>query len=343
MTKDKDEKAVIRARMAKTGESYATAKAQLARGDVPGVAKPKDEGRQLVMTHRAGDALDLAGRMDGGAWALVRALRATEGTRGTASQVLADLGVPQMPYDEAREVRALAHRTGTATAQFGEVIAAAAELVMAEGRELLDSGALLRACAGSLRPGEVPAGDRALVAKVLAADLAALCRAVEDREGPENELSKDRPGLFSRFTDRSRISVVAAQEEARGLGHTWIGTEHLLLGLLKEGGGLAATALLDRGATLEGLRDRVVAVIGEVEQEAATGHIPFTPRAKTVLEMSLQEAEALGEENIGTHHLLMALLSEGQGVAPQVLSQAGLDADQLREDVLALLAKYPPA
>jgi hypothetical protein len=337
VTKDKDEKAVIRARMAKTGESYTTAKAQLNR--VSSEPAPPTESRQLVMTHRAGEALHLAGRMSGGPWSLVRALRATDGTRGTASHVLAELGVSSMSYEEVAEVRSLPHKTGAASAQFGEIIAAAAELANAEGRQLLDSGTMLRACAGFVRPGDVAAEQRALASKVAASDLAAMCRATEEREGPENELSKDGPGLFSRYTDRSRVAVVAAQEEARGLRHNWIGTEHLLLGLLKEGGGLAATALLARGVALESLRERVVELIGDVEVEEPDGHIPFTPRSKTVLEMAANEAEALGEESIGTHHLLLALVSEGEGIAAQILSHHGLTAEDWRSDVLHLIER----
>src|SRR5829696_3245407 len=118
--------------------------------------------------------------------------------------------------------------------------------------------------------------------------------------------------MFERFTDRARRVVVLAQEEARLLDHNYIGTEHILLGLVHEGGGVAAQALTQLGVSLEAVRDQVKEIIGR-GAEAPTGHIPFTPRAKKVLELSLREALELGHNYIGTEHILLGLLREGEG------------------------------
>lgn len=145
--------------------------------------------------------------------------------------------------------------------------------------------------------------------------------------------------MFERFTDRARRVVVLAQEEARGLKHSYIGTEHLLLGLIHEGDGVAAKAIEMVGIKLEDARAMVVNLIGEGES-AVEGHIPFTPRAKRVFELSLREALQLGHNYIGTEHLLLGLLKEGEGVASQVLHQLNADPMQVRQAVIQLLQGY---
>jgi len=143
--------------------------------------------------------------------------------------------------------------------------------------------------------------------------------------------------LFERFTDRARRVVVLAQEEARLLNHNYIGTEHILLGLLNEGEGIAAKAMESLGIGLDSVRDEVVKIIGP-GQQAPTGHIPFTPRAKKVLELSLREALQLGHNYIGTEHLLLGLIREGEGVAAQVLQQLGAELQKVRQSVIQLLS-----
>ena len=130
--------------------------------------------------------------------------------------------------------------------------------------------------------------------------------------------------MFERFTDRARRVVVLAQEEARLLNHNYIGTEHILLGLIHEGEGVAAKALESLGISLEAVRAQVEEIIGHGGQ-APSGHIPFTPRAKKVLELSLREALQLGHNYIGTEHILLGLIREGEGVAAQVLVKLGAD------------------
>jgi ATP-dependent Clp protease ATP-binding subunit ClpC len=128
--------------------------------------------------------------------------------------------------------------------------------------------------------------------------------------------------MFERFTDRARRVVVLAQEEARMLNHNYIGTEHILLGLIHEGEGVAAKALESMNISLDAVREQVQEIIGQ-GQAAPTGHIPFTPRAKKVLELSLREALQLGHNYIGTEHILLGLIREGEGVAAQVLQKLG--------------------
>ena len=146
--------------------------------------------------------------------------------------------------------------------------------------------------------------------------------------------------MFERFTDRARRVVVLAQEEARMLNHNYIGTEHLLLGLIHEGEGVAAKALESLGIVLEGVRQQVEEIIGQ-GQQAPGGHIPFTPRAKKVLELSLREALQLGHNYIGTEHLLLGLIREGEGVAAQVLVKLGADLNRVRQQVLQQLSGAP--
>ncbi|WOP17255.1 ATP-dependent Clp protease ATP-binding subunit [Raineyella sp. LH-20] len=145
--------------------------------------------------------------------------------------------------------------------------------------------------------------------------------------------------MFERFTDRARRVVVLAQDEARALNHNYIGTEHLLLGLIHEGEGVAAKALEQLGISLEAVREKVVEIIGE-GQQAPKGHIPFTPRAKKVLELSLREALQLNHSYIGTEHILLGLIREGEGVAAQVLVKLGADLNRVRSTVLQLLSGY---
>ncbi len=143
-------------------------------------------------------------------------------------------------------------------------------------------------------------------------------------------------GLFQRFTDRARRAVHLAQEEARLLRHNYVGTEHLLLGLLYEGEGVAARALGSLGVSLQAVRGQVEQIIGH-GPTIPTGHIPFTPRAKKALALSLREALALGHNYIGTEHLLLGLVREGEGVAAQVLGRFDADHARLREQVLRLV------
>ena len=145
--------------------------------------------------------------------------------------------------------------------------------------------------------------------------------------------------MFERFTDRARRVVVLAQEEARLLNHNYIGTEHILLGLIHEGEGVAAKALESLGISLESVRGQVEDIIGQ-GGSSPSGHIPFTPRAKKVLELSLREALQLGHNYIGTEHILLGLIREGEGVAAQVLVKLGADLARVREQVIQLLSAY---
>jgi len=145
--------------------------------------------------------------------------------------------------------------------------------------------------------------------------------------------------MFERFTDRARRVVVLAQEEAKMLNHNYIGTEHILLGLIHEGEGVAAKALESMGISLDSVREQVTDIIGTGQQQP-TGHIPFTPRAKKVLELSLREALQLGHNYIGTEHILLGLIREGEGVAAQVLVKLGADLNKVRQTVIQLLSGY---
>ena len=142
--------------------------------------------------------------------------------------------------------------------------------------------------------------------------------------------------MFERFTDRARQVVVLAQQEARMLDHNYIGTEHILLGLIHEGEGVAAKALDSLGISLDAVRQQVEEIIGR-GQQAPAGHIPFTPRAKKVLELSLREALQLGHDYIGTEHILLGLIREGGGVADQILVKLGADLNRVRQQVIQLL------
>ena len=143
--------------------------------------------------------------------------------------------------------------------------------------------------------------------------------------------------MFERFTERARQVVVLAQDEARALGHGYIGTEHLLLGILREEEGLGGRVLASLGVTVEGARDQVARIVGRGE-EPPTGQIPFTPHAKRMLELSLREALSLGHNSIGTEHILLGLVRANDGVGAQVLAQFGLFAEHVRNRVITLLS-----
>jgi PPOX class probable F420-dependent enzyme len=146
--------------------------------------------------------------------------------------------------------------------------------------------------------------------------------------------------VFERFTERARQVVVFAQDEARLLRHDYIGTEHILLGLLREEEGLAARALASLSVTLDEVREQVRRIVGEGEA-AATGQVPFTPRAKSVLELALREALSLRHNYIGTEHVLLGLARVNEGVATRILLELGADADRVREEVIGLLGGMP--
>ena len=160
-------------------------------------------------------------------------------------------------------------------------------------------------------------------------------------QSPQGQLGLDPKvvTLFERFTDRARRVVVLAQEEARLLNHNYIGTEHILLGLIHEGEGVAAKALESLNISLEAVRQQVEEIIGQ-GGSSPSGHIPFTPRAKKVLELSLREALQLGHNYIGTEHILLGLIREGEGVAAQVLVKLGADLSRVRQQVIQLLSGY---
>lgn len=146
--------------------------------------------------------------------------------------------------------------------------------------------------------------------------------------------------MFERFTDRARRVVVLANEQARDLNHSYIGTEHILLALVTEGEGVGAQALIQNGVSLDEARRLVIEIIG-VGTQAPSGHIPFTPRAKRILELSLREALGLGHDYIGTEHVVLGMLREGEGVANQVLTQLGADEARIRATILELLGTSP--
>jgi ATP-dependent Clp protease ATP-binding subunit ClpC len=143
--------------------------------------------------------------------------------------------------------------------------------------------------------------------------------------------------MFERFTDRARRVVVLAQEEARELGHNYIGTEHILLGLLRVSDGVAARALDSQDITLDTVRSEVRQIIGEGEQSTLPSHIPFTPRTKKVLELSLREALQLGHNYIGTEHILLGLIREGDGVGVQILAALGANLNRVRQEVIRIV------
>jgi len=147
--------------------------------------------------------------------------------------------------------------------------------------------------------------------------------------------SKGGMGMFERFTDRARRVIDLAHEEARLLNHTYVGTEHLLLGLIGAGEGVAVQALESLGVSLEAVREQVEQIIGR-GQQAVPEHIPLTPRAKKVLELARREASQLGHNHIGTEHILLGLIREGKGVSAQVLADLGADVNRVRQQVIRL-------
>ena len=145
--------------------------------------------------------------------------------------------------------------------------------------------------------------------------------------------------MFNRFTERARRVILLAREEAKRLDHDYLGTEHLLLGLIREGEGVAALALQNMGIDLEQVRQEVEKAVGRGGGSLFLGQIPFTPRAKKVLELAVTEARNLGHNYIGTEHLLLGLIREGEGVAAQILTNLGADLERVREEVVALLGE----
>src|SRR5438046_3276604 len=146
--------------------------------------------------------------------------------------------------------------------------------------------------------------------------------------------------MFERFTERARQVVVLAQDEARALKHNYIGTEHLLLGLLREEEGLAARVLESLDITVEEVRAQVARIVGQGD-EVTTGQIPFTPRAKKVLDLALREALSLGHDYIETEHILLGLVRENEGVGARILLDFGADAEKVRDEVVRLLPVLP--
>ncbi|MGB0096328.1 MAG: Clp protease N-terminal domain-containing protein [Solirubrobacteraceae bacterium] len=147
----------------------------------------------------------------------------------------------------------------------------------------------------------------------------------------------DARGLFERFTDSARQVIVLAQEEARGLKHDYIGTEHLLLGLLREEDGLAAQVLGSLGITVELVREQVLQIVGPGEDEVTTGQVPFTPRAKKALQLALREALNLGHNDIGPEHILLGLARENEGLANRILRGCDADASKIRDEVIGVV------
>ncbi|KPK38056.1 MAG: NDP-hexose 4-ketoreductase, partial [Omnitrophica WOR_2 bacterium SM23_29] len=148
--------------------------------------------------------------------------------------------------------------------------------------------------------------------------------------------------MFSRFTERARKVIILAKEEAKRFNHDYIGTEHILLGLIKEGEGVAAAVLQNLGLSLEAIRLEVEKLVQPGPPTVVSGDIPFTPKAKKVIELATDEARNLGHNYIGTEHLLLGLLREGEGVASQVLSNLGLDLNRVRQEVMSLLGSSTP-
>ena len=144
--------------------------------------------------------------------------------------------------------------------------------------------------------------------------------------------------MFERFTERAKQVVVLAQNEARALKHNYIGTEHILLGLLREEEGLAARVLDSLDITVEEVREQVKRLVGQGDQETVTGQIPFTPRAKKVLELALREALSLGHNYIGTEHILLGVVRENQGVAARILLDFDADAEKIRDETIRMLS-----
>ena len=148
--------------------------------------------------------------------------------------------------------------------------------------------------------------------------------------------------MFNRFTERARKVIILAKEEARRFNHDYIGTEHILLGLIREGEGVAATVLQKIGVSLENIRLEIEKLVQPGPTTQIIGDIPFTPRAKKALELAAEEARALGHNYIGTEHILLGLIREGEGIASQVLLNLGMDLNTVRNEVMELLGSALP-
>src|SRR3990167_6150188 len=148
--------------------------------------------------------------------------------------------------------------------------------------------------------------------------------------------------MFNRFTERARKVILLAKEEAKRFNHDYIGTEHILLGLVREGEGVAAAVLASFGLSSEKIRIEVEKLVQPGPSTVISGDLPFTPKAKKVIELAMEEARALGHNYIGTEHLLLGLIKEGEGVASQVLLNSGLELEKVREEVMSLLGSAIP-
>lgn len=333
MTKDKDEKAIIRARMERTGESYAAARAKLSRDEThePAEEAPPEPGGTVTTTQTAASAMASVGDT-GSAWHLVLALR---DSAGVAGRVLRWLGLPA-------DLKTPPVTSGSpAAATWMGAMHAGASFALKEKADI-DTGRLLRGAVTVFADAQIPAEQLPFAARIQDADLVGLCAAAERELGPEDDDqgAESTPSLFTRFSGQARMVIVYAQEEARGLDHHYIGTEHLLLGLLREGG-TAATVVASGGVDLEGTRRRILEAVGRGGQPAGS-HIPFTPRTKNLLAGSAAAADELQSEFIRPEHLLLALVDEGDGIAAQFLTADGLTASVVRERVMTALADLPP-
>jgi prophage maintenance system killer protein len=210
----------------------------------------------------------------------------------------------------------------------------------------LDPPEAVKAVMAGLAAGTLAADDAAAWLSPRLVPLSRHQPRTKERPMPRLLPGRGKRAGFHRYTDRARRVVVLAQEEARRLKHSYVGTEHILLGLIHEGEGVAAQALQTLGISLAGVRQQVEEIIGQ-GQHAPSGHIPFTPRTKKVLELSLREAMRLGHNYVGTEHILLALIHEGEGVAAQVLVRLGADLNRVGQQVIQVLsgrasARVPP-
>jgi len=229
----------------------------------------------------------------------------------------------------------------------GEVaLLGALQLLALNGREVRDLGApdvarklLDRTAQGTADVDELCAwlvAGGSGITEIKERPIAEAIRRVRELRPRRQKDKESEEEMFERFTSRARQVVVLAQDEARRLNHNYIGTEHILLGLIHEGEGVAAKALESLGISLEVVRAQVEEIIGQ-GQSAPTGHIPFTPRAKKVLQLALREALSLHHNYIGTEHVLLGLVREGEGVAAQILVKLGADLPRVRQQVVQLL------
>lgn len=330
MTRDKYEKAVIRARMAKTGESYTTAKGQLSREALE--PTPPAEA-QLVFTAPARRAVGMWSQHDGrSGWHLVLSLHLAE---GTGRRVLEALGVP--PGFEYLSDWDNPHPSGGSS--WADAMAEVARRT--SGSTPVDTGQLLQAAVKVLMPEEVPAVHREHAEKLRGANLAALCAADAREHGAEPMVFEGtQRGLYERKTVQLSRAERAEWDEARALNHNYIGTEHQLLGLLTQADGRAATLLAEHGVSLEVVRAAVEQILGRGEG-ALEPTLAYSPRATTVSHLCRREADDLLDPHIGTEHLLLALLYEDDGVAAQILRDHGLTTEACRAAVVARRGHWP--